>query len=502
VLLLATWSGAVHAQSPGQISQAARAAWGFDRSDLAPHPGVRFGVLANGMRYALMRNAAPPGSLSVRLHLDVGARDESAREIGYAHIVEHMIFHGSEGIPEGALPLMLASRGLQRWTDFNAFTSHDETVYRLDLGRADAGARETGLTVMREIAGRLLFTRESVAGAKRKVQEEIRTRDLVSDRIDTAQNELFVPGTRLAGGPVAGTIRSVGRASPKALQALYERTYVPGRATLVLVGDFDPVAVEKEIERHFADWQRPLAGPSDLFPRLIASVRGTAAHLFVDRGAPTTASVASVEAIGGADDAPRRDSYFLERLGTEMLSRRLARAAALPGAPFTKASASSYDHFSTARVASIDVEARGRDWAKGLQAVGLELRRALAQGFSPAELDEQLAETRRSLGQASKPRTSPALADAIVDSVGRHLVFTEPGDPTATIAYLARIRLQDVNEAFRTAWGKPERLIFVSHNRPLPRAETAIRAAWSSGFNAPADARPSPRAAAGARPHE
>ena len=185
-----------------------------------------------------------------------------------------------------------------------------------------------------------------------------------------------------------------------------------------------------------------------------------------------------------------------------MLGRRLARAAAASDAAFTRASASSYDHFSTARVASIDVEARERDWAGGLQAVGLELRRALAQGFSPAELGEQLAETRRSLGQAGKPRTSPALADAIVDSIGRHLVFTAPGDPTATIAYLARIRLQDVNDAFRTAWGKPDRLIFVSHNRPLPRAEAAIRAAWSSGFNAPDRAPRSPRAAAGAQPDE
>ncbi|HEX8442596.1 MAG TPA: pitrilysin family protein [Allosphingosinicella sp.] len=479
-----------------------RVAWGFDRSDLTPHPAVRFGVLSNGMRYAVMRSPAPAGSLSVRLHLDVGARDEGEREIGFAHIIEHMIFHGSEGIPEGALPLMLSSRGLQRWSDFNAFTSHDETVYRLDLGRADSGARETGLTLMREIAGRLLFTRENVAGAKRKVQEEIRARDLVRDRMDTAQNRLLVPGTRLAGGPVAGTTATVGRATPDALRALYERTYLPARATLVLVGDFDLPPVEEEIERHFADWKRPTHVESGPFPRAAPGSRGAAVHLFVDQDAPTTATIAAVEPIGGADDASRRDSSFLERLGTEMLTRRLARAAAVPPAPFVTASASLYEHFSTARVARIDVEARERDWAKGLQAVGMELRRALSQGFSPAELGEQLAETRRSLGRAARPRTSSALADAIVDAVGRGLVFTEPGDPDATIAYLARVRLQDVNEAFRAAWGKPDRLIFVSHHRAVPRAEATIRAAWSSGFNAPAVERQSPRAGVGSQPDE
>jgi zinc protease len=500
LLLAWSWPSIGHARQAGHDT--ARAAWGFDRSDLTPHPGVRFGVLANGMRYAVMRSAAPAGSLSVRLHLDVGARDESAQEIGFAHVVEHMIFHGTERIPEGALPLMLSSRGLRRWSDFNASTSHDETVYRLDLGRADAGARETGLSVMREIAGRLLFTKGSVAGAKRKVQEEIRGRDLVHDRIATAQNELLVPGTRLAGGPVAGTVQSVGRATPKMLQALYERTYVPRRATLVLVGDFDPLAVEKEIERHFADWRRPTAVASRLFPSAVSGSRGSAVQLFVEQNAPTTISIASVEPIGGGDGVTRRDSSFLERLGTEMLSRRLARAAAAPNAPFATASASLYDHFSTARLASIDVEARERDWANGLQAAGAELRRALAQGFSPGELGEQLAETRRSLGQASRPQTSSALADAIVDAVGRGLVFTEPGDQAATVAYLARVRLTDVNAAFRAAWGKPDRLIFVSHDRSIARSEAAIRAAWDSGFNARADSPRSPRAAAVAQPDE
>jgi zinc protease len=142
LLLSLLWPPA--AQSQDAAAETVRAAWGFDRSDLAPHPGVRFGVLANGMRYAVMRSTAPAGSLSVRFHLDVGARDESPREIGFAHLIEHMIFHGTEAIPEGALPMMLSSRGLRRWSDFNAFTSHDETVYRLDLGRADAGAREPG----------------------------------------------------------------------------------------------------------------------------------------------------------------------------------------------------------------------------------------------------------------------------------------------------------------------------------------------------------------------
>jgi zinc protease len=493
ILLTVSLFGGVsaHSAEPEGPSDAARRAWGFDRSDLAPHPGVRFGVLPNGMRYALMRNTAPPGGLAVRLHLDVGALDEQERELGFAHLVEHMIFHGSENIPEGALPLMLSTRGLARWTDFNAFTSHDETVYRLDLARADAAARETALTVMREIAGRLRFQNRNVAGAMRKVQEEIRARDAMQDRMDTALNQLLLPGTRLARGPVAGTVAEVGRARAAGLQAFYERSYRPERATLVLVGDVDLVQVEAEIARHFADWPRP---PAPAPGRASASRQrqaGTQVRLVIDRGAPTSLVITSAEPTGGADAAPRRDGHFLERLGTEMLGRRLARIAAAPDAPFGKASAALYDHFSTARLARIDLDAP--HWRRALEAAAGELRRALAEGFSQAELDEQIAATGRGLARNSRPRTSTALADAIVDAVGRGLIFTQPGDPAASAAYVRRVRLADVNAAFRSAWGKPNRLILLAHDRAIAGGEPAVREAWDRAFNAP---RPTPAEAA------
>jgi zinc protease len=273
---------------------------------------------------------------------------------------------------------------------------------------------------------------------------------------------------------------------------------VPQRATLVLVGDFDPLAVEREIALHFADWRRPAtterAGDSPAQSQAVVETPFSSSSTGVLR--PQPASPRSSRS-AAQDNSPRRDSSFLEQLGTEMLTARLARAASSPDARYAAASASLYDHFSTARVASIDVEARERDWAGGLQAVGLELRRAIAQGFSPAELTEQLAKTRRTLTQKSRPMTSSALADAIVDAVGRGLVFTKPGDPAATTAYIARVRLEDVNAAFRTAWGKQDRLILVSHHRPVPRAEAAIRAAWASGFGAPATRQSEPQGGGG-----
>ena len=402
---------------------------------------------------------------------------EGEREQGFMHLIEHMIFHGSTNIPEGALPLMLAHQGLRRWTDFDAFTSHDETVYRLDLGRADARSRETALALMREISSHLVFERRAVEGAKIRVRDEIAARDPVQDRLEAARNAFFVPGSPIAGGPVAGTRASVSRASPTALRRLYALHYVPARATLVAVGDFDPAVMEAEIVARFSDW-RGAAAQAYSEPPPVRERDGPATRLFVDPAASTAVTIAAVEPLGGADASRRRDSHFLEHLGSEMLNRRLSRIAGQPDPPFLSANSAIYDHFSAARLARIELAARDRDWRRALRTGAIELRRALDGGFTQSELDEQLAATRRALVRDAAPRSSSTLADAITDAVGRNIVFTEPADASATEAYLARVRLSDVNAAFRAAWA-PERLIFVSHNRRIPDADAAITAAWA-----------------------
>jgi len=50
-------------------------AWGLTSSDLPADPSVLFGILPNGMRYALKRNETPKGTAVIRFAFDVGMRD-------------------------------------------------------------------------------------------------------------------------------------------------------------------------------------------------------------------------------------------------------------------------------------------------------------------------------------------------------------------------------------------------------------------------------------------
>ena len=71
---------AAFAQTPAPAP--ARPAWAHQASDLAVDPAVRFGQLPNGMRYAIMKNATPPGEASLRLRIDAGSLNEREDQRG------------------------------------------------------------------------------------------------------------------------------------------------------------------------------------------------------------------------------------------------------------------------------------------------------------------------------------------------------------------------------------------------------------------------------------
>nr|QQZ50633.1 insulinase family protein [Phenylobacterium glaciei] len=83
-------------------SSAAPTAATSDSRSLPQDPALRRGVLPNGLRYAVMRNALPKGAVSLRLYVDVGSREETEAERGAAHFVEHMAFRGARHFQDGS----------------------------------------------------------------------------------------------------------------------------------------------------------------------------------------------------------------------------------------------------------------------------------------------------------------------------------------------------------------------------------------------------------------
>ncbi|MBP9234733.1 MAG: insulinase family protein, partial [Hyphomonadaceae bacterium] len=138
------------------------AAWAFEASDIAPDPAVRFGALANGMRYALLKNQLPPGAVSIRLSVDFGSLEEAENEKGLAHFIEHMAFNGSKNVREGEMVKILERLGLAFGADTNASTGQEFTTYQLDLPNASDALVDESLFLLREVASELTFASEAI----------------------------------------------------------------------------------------------------------------------------------------------------------------------------------------------------------------------------------------------------------------------------------------------------------------------------------------------------
>ena len=159
VAVLATFA---FAATPVEAKPRVEPVWPQDVSDVRPDPGVKYGVLPNGLRYAIMRNTQPAGIASIRLRIDAGSMGESDNIVGLAHFLEHMAFNGSDHVPEGDLVKLLQRTGLAFGPDINASTSFGETLYMLDLPQTDEKTVDTGLFIMRETASHLLLEQGAV----------------------------------------------------------------------------------------------------------------------------------------------------------------------------------------------------------------------------------------------------------------------------------------------------------------------------------------------------
>ncbi|MDP3371230.1 MAG: insulinase family protein, partial [Brevundimonas sp.] len=113
-LLAATYFALLMTASPALAQAQVQPSdpWAQAASDIPADSNVRFGLLPNGMQYAVLRNATPAGQASLRLRIDAGALMENEDQKGLAHFMEHMAFNGTTNIPENDLLRILERLGL------------------------------------------------------------------------------------------------------------------------------------------------------------------------------------------------------------------------------------------------------------------------------------------------------------------------------------------------------------------------------------------------------
>ncbi len=450
-------------------------------SDISVDPAVRYGELENGFRYAILENDTPSGTAALRLRFDIGALMEGEDQRGLAHFLEHMAFNGSENVPEGEMIKILERHGLAFGADTNAYTSFGETVYMLDLPETDDETLDVSFMLMDELSA-LTIAQDAVDRERGVVLSEMRTRNSPSYRAAVEQYAYLLDGTLVPQRMPIGVQDVLQNAPAERLRDLYERYYTPERAFFVAVGDFDPDDIEQRIMEAFADWEEPANAGAD--PDVGAvTAEGPAAEFFHD---PSLPMMIDINYVAPAENLPdmqeTRRENLLQTLSMAMLNRRFDALSRAPDAKFLQAGANAGEMEDVADIASVTIYSEPQNWQAAMIVAENELRRAIAYGFSDAELAEQMANLRASQENAAAQadtRQTPGLASGVVGAFGGDQVFSHPVDSLARFnAYTEGLTVEEVNEAFREAWEGGEPLIWVTSPEDIEDAEATILAAY------------------------
>lgn len=473
--------------------------WPQAASDVPVDPAVRYGLLPNGMRYAILRNATPPGQASLRLRIDAGSLMERDDQKGLAHFMEHMVFNGSTDIPENELVRTLERLGLSFGADTNASTSFDETVYKLDLPRTDEETVETSLNILREMTDKATIASDAIDRERGVVLSEERTRDGPALRAVRARLAFLMRGQLVPDRfPIGDT--SVLQNAPRDLFAqFYEAWYRPSRATLVAVGDFDVDQMETRIRNAFGDWRND--GPDGVEPNLgEVERRASEAAVFVEPGVqPAIQIVWTSPPDLSPDRLEKQRTDLIRYLGLQVLNRRYQSLARGDAPPFIGASASRTTDLRSIDSASLYAVVQPGAWAPALAAMEQEQRRIVEHGVSQAELTREIVEMRTSLQNAvagAATRRTPSLAGNLSDSINEDVVFTSPQTDLAIFdSVMDGLTAADVDAALKQTFTGSGPLIFVTSPTAIEGDSAAVLAALT-GSQAQPVAAPVAQAAA------
>ena len=203
-------------------------------------------TLDNGMKVVVREDHRAP-VVTVMVWFKAGSIDEAPFETGLAHVLEHMMFKGTEHLGPGDFSRLVARYG----GSDNAFTSYDYTAY---YQQYEASRLPLALELEAERLGSLQIDDEEFHRELQVVLEERRMR--TDDNPNALAWEKFQaiarPGTGYA-HPVIGWRSLLAQLQPEQARSWYQRFYVPGNATLVIAGDVTREQVEPLVERFFAD---------------------------------------------------------------------------------------------------------------------------------------------------------------------------------------------------------------------------------------------------------
>lgn len=232
--------------------------------------------LDNGLRVNLVQDRSQP-VVAVNLWYNVGSRNERPGRTGFAHLFEHMMFQGSQNVPDtehiAHIERVGGSMNGSTWLDR---TNYFETV--------PSNRLELALWLESDRMGFLLeaMTQEKLDNQRDVVKNERRWRvdNQPYGDWDERIQALAYPEDHPYHHSVIGSMEDLDAATLEDVQQFFRTYYAPNNAVLTICGDFQRDAALELVERYFGEFEAgpptpALPGTPEVPPTLDGPIRET-----------------------------------------------------------------------------------------------------------------------------------------------------------------------------------------------------------------------------------
>ena len=210
---------------------------------------VKSKVLENGLKVLVLEDHSTP-TATFQVWYRVGSRNEVSGKTGISHLLEHMMFKGTEKYGPGEFSKIVARNGGVE----NAFTSRDYTAYFENWAR---DRLKVSMELESDRMGHLRLDPQEFQREKQVVMEErrLRTED---DPVSLLVEEVYATAFKVHPyhWPVIGWMSDIQAITLEDLKEHYRTYYAPNNAIIVVVGDVDAPQVFKEVEEYFGSLPR------------------------------------------------------------------------------------------------------------------------------------------------------------------------------------------------------------------------------------------------------
>ena len=433
------------------LALTAAAVFAADSDRLPIDPDVTVKRLPNGLTYYIRQNKKPENRAQFHLVINAGSILETEKQQGLAHFLEHMAFNGTKNFQKNELINFLERIGMTFGADLNAYTSFDETAYRLEVPMDKPEVLTKTFQILEDWAHQITFDAGEIEKERGVVVEEWRTGRGAQGRLRDKQIPVLFHQSLYAERLPIGKPNNIRSVDRQEFLDFYHNWYRPDLMAVVAVGDFDPRKIEALIIEYFGKLKNPADAPARPKP-LVPDHSDTLFSIETDPElSSTTVQIACKHPVSPDGTAADYRRDLVESLYSRILNQRLNERVQEANPPYLYAGVSKSRMVRVKDMASQYAAVKEGLFAEGLKALLVESRRARRDGFTSAELARAKTETLRGIERSYEERDKTESSAYVREYVSNFL----QDEPIPGIAeelklnrrFLSEITLDEINRA-------------------------------------------------------